>query len=156
MHRMKLADLIHQDRFASSGQEAMLNIMVTGSWLTSELTAAMAPFGITPAQYNVLRILRGSHPEAMTCSSIGVRLLDRTPDVTRLLNRLERNDLIHRARAARDRRIVEVGITEKGLALLERMDDVVEGTVERLMRHLSPEEHEHLSRLLERLRTDQT
>ncbi|WP_457652928.1 MarR family winged helix-turn-helix transcriptional regulator [Rhodocaloribacter sp.] len=153
---MKLADLIQQDRFPSSGQEAMFNILVTSSWLMSELTAAMAPFGITPAQYNVLRILRGSHPEAMTCSHIGARLLDRTPDVTRLLNRLERNDLIHRARAKRDRRIVEVGITEKGLALLERMDDDVEGAVERLMRHLSPEEHEHLSDLLERLRTDQS
>ncbi|WP_456430234.1 MarR family winged helix-turn-helix transcriptional regulator [Rhodocaloribacter sp.] len=153
---MKLADLIQQDRFPSAGQEAMFNILVTSSWLMSELTAAMAPFGITPAQYNVLRILRGSHPEAMTCSNIGARLLDRTPDVTRLLNRLERNDLIHRARAQRDRRIVEVGITEKGLALLERMDDDVEGAVERLTRHLSPEEHEHLSDLLERLRTDQT
>ncbi|RMH63971.1 MAG: MarR family transcriptional regulator [Bacteroidetes bacterium] len=152
---MKLSDLIQQTRFASPAQEAMLNIMVTSSWLTSELTGAMAPFGITPAQYNVLRILRGSHPRKLTCTDISRRLLDRTPDVTRLLNRLERSRLIHRARADHDRRVVEVGITGEGLALLERVDPVVADVQARIARHLSPEEHRQLSAFLERLRTDQ-
>ncbi|ARA93659.1 MarR family transcriptional regulator [Rhodothermaceae bacterium RA] len=152
---MKLSDLIQQTRFASPAQEAMLNIMVTSSWLTSELTGAMAPFGITPAQYNVLRILRGSHPRKLTCTDISRRLLDRTPDVTRLLNRLERSRLIHRARAEHDRRVVEVGITGEGLALLERVDPVVADVQARIARHLSPEEHRQLSAFLERLRTDQ-
>ena len=140
---------------ASSSTEALLNVLVTGSWILNELAATMAPYGVTPAQYNVLRILRGSHPETLTCSALGQRLLDRTPDVTRLLNRLERHGLIHRAPAEHDRRVVQVGITEAGLALLERMRDDIEAAEHRLTSHLSPSEHQHLSRLLERMRTDQ-
>lgn len=152
---MKLSELIRQDHFASTGQEAMFNVIVTGSWLLGELAGVMAPYGITPAQYNLLRILRGSHPHKLRCSDIGARLLDRTPDVTRLLNRLERNDLVHRSRADYDRRVVEVGITGAGLALLERMDGNVESAVEHLTSHLTRDEHRHLCALLERLRTDQ-
>ena len=140
---------------ASSRTEALLNVLVTGSWILNELATTMAPYGVTPAQYNVLRILRGSHPETLTCSALGQRLLDRTPDVTRLLNRLNRHGLIHRARAEHDRRVVQVGITEAGLALLERMRDDIEAAEHRLTSHLSPSEHQHLSRLLERMRTDQ-
>ena len=140
---------------ASSSTEALLNVLVTGSWILNALAAAMAPYGVTPAQYNVLRILRGSHPETLICGALGQRLLDRTPDVTRLLNRLERHGLIHRARAEHDRRVVQVGITEPGLALLERMRDDIEAAEQRLTSHLSPSEHQHLSRLLERMRTDQ-
>lgn len=152
---MKLSELIKQEHFRSSSQESVLNVIVTSSWIMNELTAAMAPYGITPAQYNVLRILRGSHPATLTCSALGERLLDRTPDVTRLLNRLERTNLIHRARAEHDRRVVEVGITEEGLALLDRMHDPIESLEHRLTRHLSTDEHDLLSRLLERMRTDQ-
>ena len=140
---------------ASSSTEALLNVLVTGSWILTALAATMAPYRVTPAQYNVLRILWGSHPKTLTCSTLGQRLLDRTPDVTRLLNRLECQGLIHRARAEHDRRVVQVGITEAGLALLERMRDDIEAAEQRLTSHLSPSEHQHLSRLLERMRTDQ-
>ncbi len=133
----------------------MLNVLATSSWILTTLTATMAPYGITPAQYNVLRILRGSHPETLTCSALGQRLLDRTPDVTRLLNRLDRQGLICRARAEHDRRVVEVGITGAGLALLDRMHHDIEAAEGRLMHHLSPDEHQHLTRLLERVRADQ-
>lgn len=149
---MKLKDLIKQRRFVSPAQEAMVNVIVTGSWLVSELAAVMAPSGITPSQYNVLRILRGSHPEKMPCSAIGERLLDRTPDVTRLLNRLERAGFVTRERPAYDRRVVEVGITEAGLALLAAMQPDVEATQERLLSNLSAEEQQQLSALLERVR----
>ena len=152
---MKLSELIKQERFVSSGQEAMLNVIVTGSWLLGELSATMAPYGVTPAQYNVLRILRGSHPRKLTCSDIGARLLDRTPDVTRLLNRLEKGGLIHRARAEHDRRVVEVGLTGQGMALTNQMQHTVEAEVQRLTRHLDTPEHAQLCDLLERLRADQ-
>ena len=149
---MKLSALIKQERFASPAQEALLNVVVTANGLMSELTAAMQPFGVTPSQYNVLRILRGSHPQALTCSDIGERLLDRTPDVTRLLNRLERAGLIHRCRADHDRRVVEVSITDAGHALLERMSEVVEAEIRRLAANLSDDELRMLSELLERMR----
>ncbi len=151
---MKLSERIKQTRFASPAQEALLNILVTSSWLLNELSALMAPFGVTPTQYNVLRILRGSHPGKLTCTEIGRRMLDRTPDVTRLLNRLERAGLVTRSRASHDKRVVEVSITEKGLELLARMQPVVDAAQERLMSRLSPEELRLLSELLDRLRVD--
>ncbi len=152
---MKLSERIKQRHFVSPAQEALLNILVTSSWLLNELSALMAPFGVTPTQYNVLRILRGSHPGKLTCTEVGRRMLDRTPDVTRLLNRLERAGLVTRNRSSHDKRVVEVGITEKGLELLARMQPVVDAAQERLMRRLSPEELRLLSELLDRLRVDE-
>ena len=152
---MKLSERIKQRHFVSPAQEALLNILVTSSWLLNELSALMAPFGVTPTQYNVLRILRGSHPGKLTCTEVGRRMLDRTPDVTRLLNRLERAGLVTRNRSSHDKRVVEVGITEKGLELLARMQPVVDAAQERLMRRLSPEELRLLSDLLDRLRVDE-
>ena len=152
---MKLSKFIKQDRFASPGQESLLSIIVTGNWIMGRLSATMAPFGVTPAQYNVLRILWGSHPETLTCSEIGQRLLDRTPDVTRLLNRLERSGYVTRARAGHDRRVVEVALTSAGIDLLERMHAEVEGQVAALTQHLPPDEHRQLCDLLELLRAHQ-
>jgi DNA-binding MarR family transcriptional regulator len=151
-----LRELIKQDRFASPAQEALLNLFATSSWAWSRVTAALAPHGITPAQYNVLRILRGAHPGHHKCSDVGARLLDRTPDVTRLLDRLEREGWVQRRRSKDDRRIVEVAITAAGLALLEQVDAPAEESLVELARHLSPQEIETLTVLLEKLRTDQT
>lgn len=148
-----LSALIKQDRFASSAHEALLNVLVTYPWLMGALAAAMEPYDLTPAQYNVLRILRGHHPARATCSSIGERLLDRTPDVTRLLDRLERAGLVERRRADYDRRVVEVAITDAGLDRLDRMDRPVQDAIARLTAGLTPDEHAVLSRLLDKLRT---
>lgn len=152
---MRLQDLIQQDRFDSAGHEALLNVIVTGSWLSAEMTAAMGEYGVTPAQYNVLRILAGANPNRVTCSEIGSRLLDRTPDVTRLLNRLDKAHLINRSRSRTDRRVVRVGINQTGLDLLSRMAPVVTEFETRMVRHLTADELRQLSDLLERLRTDQ-
>lgn len=153
---MTLSDLIQQTRFESPAQEALLNIHATSSWFTAELGAALGDSGITPAQYNVLRILRGRHPDPYTCTEIGERLLDRTPDVTRLLVRLESAGLVHRERAEHDRRVVEVTITEAGLETLAGLDEPVRASMHQAGQHLSDDELSTLSSLLERLRTDQT
>jgi DNA-binding MarR family transcriptional regulator len=152
---VKLLDLLQQSRTPEPAEEVVLNVLVTQPWLVSEIATAMEPFGITPGQYNVLRILRGSHPERVSCSYIGSRLLDRTPDVTRLLDRLEKLGLTERRRAEHDRRVVEVGITEAGLDLLDRLDAPVSGAITHATRHLTDDEKRTLSALLEKLRTDQ-
>ncbi len=152
---MDLTKLIKQERFGSPALKVLLNLMVTNSWIAGSVSSLLSPFEITPAQYNVLRILRGSHPRALTCSEIGERLLDRTPDVTRLLKRLESADYVSRERSENDRRVVYVSITEKGLALLARLQSSMDEHVEKLLRHLSTEEQIALSDLLDRLRTDQ-
>ncbi|SRR5690554_5954325 len=152
---MKLSKLIKQETFGSVAQEAILNVMVTNSWLVNELSAAMSVYDITLVQYNVLRILRGAHPETLTCSQIGERMLDRTPDVTRMLDRLERAGLIERARSEHDRRVVQVGISNRGMDLLARMDEPIKAAEQRLARHLSADDQRRLCGLLEKLRLDQ-
>ncbi len=154
--RLTLRELIHQTRFESAANEALLNVLVTASWLHGEIAATLAPHGITNAQYNVLRILRGRHPGCATCSEIGDRLLDRTPDVTRLLVRLESAGWVRRQRAEHDRRVVEVEITDAGRTLLAALDGPMAETTERLTHHLSNDDLKSLSGLLETMRTDQT
>ena len=153
---MTLSDLIQQTRFESPAQEAVLNVLATESWISARMAEALGAYGVTPAQYNVLRILRGAGDAPMTCSQIGDRLLDRTPDVTRLLARLERAGLVSRARAEHDRRAVEVSLTDAGRTVLTALDVPARSAIDRVARHLSEDDLATLSRLLEALRTDQT
>ncbi len=153
---MRLQERLHQARFASPAQEAMLNVLVTGAWLSGEIACALAAAGVTHAQYNVLRILRGSHPTPLTCSAIGERLIDRTPDVTRLLDRLERGGFLHRARASHDRRVVEVGITQAGLDLVATLDAPMQQFMDKLEGQLTPDECGALSALLEKMRASES
>ena len=152
---MTLAELIKQPSFPTPGHQAVLNVVATDAWMSGEMSDALSPFGVTRAQYNVLRILRGAHPDRYACSEIADRLLDRMPDVTRLLARLEAGGLVTRQRAEHDRRVVEVSITDEGLAVLERLDAPINATIARITRHLSDDELATLSGLLDKLRTDQ-
>ena len=132
-----------------------MNVFATESWASGEIAAALSPHGVTQAQYNVLRILRGSHPARLACSDIGDRLVDRTPDVTRLLVRLEKHGLVERRRAEHDRRVVEVAITDAGLETLATLDDPVERVMDRVTESLSDDDLATLSALLERMRAGQ-
>jgi DNA-binding MarR family transcriptional regulator len=152
---VKLSELLKQETFSSAAEKAFLNVMATSNWITREVSQLMGEYGLTIAQYNVLRILRGSHPDPLTCGEIRDRLLDRTPDVTRLLDRLEENDYLTRSRYAKDRRVMKVNITDEGLRLVNSMDDDVTDLVERLNRHLTQEEREELAHLLTKMRRDQ-
>lgn len=151
---MRLADRLHQSRFVSNAQEALLNVLTTSAWLQGELARLLAPHGVTPAQYNVLRILRGSHPDPLPCSIVGDRLLDRTPDVTRLLDRIQRAGLLERRRAAHDRRVVEVRITDAGMEKLAALDPVLSAFDQTLGARLSEDEARTLSDLLDKMRGD--
>lgn len=153
---MRLSDRLKQDHFTSAAQEAMLSVLVTSAWVGGEVAAALAPFDLTPAQYNVLRILRGSHPQPLPCSAIGERLLDRTPDVTRLLDRLAKAGFLSRARAAQDRRVVEVHVTAAGLRVLAEAQPGMDALETRLGGVLTEEEYGTLCALLERMRVSET
>lgn len=100
----------------------MLNVMRTAEVLQSAMSDFLKEFGLSPVQYNVLRILRGAGPAGATCSQIGERLLTRDPDITRLLDRMEARELIARERSGEDRRVVISRITETGAALLGGID----------------------------------
>ena len=102
---------------------------------------------LSPTQYNVLRILRGS-PEGLTCGSIGDRMVTRDPDITRLLDRLEKRKLIERSRDQKDRRIVLSRITAEGLELLAELDTPMHDTHHRMLGHLGAQRLSQLSELL--------
>lgn len=127
--------------FASAEEEAYLNLQRTANVLLQGLTQLLRDqgpgrAGVTPSQYNVLRILRGSHPEAIACGEIGARLVTPGPDVTRLLDRLERRGWVERERDSVDRRVVRATITLAGLDVLTDLDEPVAGWMYRQLGHL--------------------
>jgi DNA-binding MarR family transcriptional regulator len=109
--------------FATLEQEAMLSIQRTDAVLGYSIIETLKPFGITPTQYNVLRILRGARPAGLCREDIRSRLIAEVPDVTRLLDRMEHAGLVGRERDTADRRLVTTRITAKGLRLLEELDE---------------------------------
>ena len=131
-----LQEEIKQSRpFRSREEEAYLTLVRTADVLTRRVGDQIKDFNISETQYNVLRILRGAGPDGHPCSEVGARLLTRDPDVTRLLDRLEKRGLVTRARDASDRRVVTIRITPDGLALLDQLDAPMR-RVDGLLTHL--------------------
>ena len=150
-----LKDELRQRRpFSGPAEEAFLNLLRTAFTLERRHAGFLEPFGVTPTQYNALRILAGSHPDPLPCLEVGRRMVTPVPDVTRLLGRLEDKRLVRRRRAAHDRRVVAVGITPAGRRLLEKIRSPLAEWVERHVGRLGGPDLERLSRLLERLRHD--
>lgn len=140
---------IKQERFEGPLQEAMLNLMVAASVVAEQADRICAEHGITRGQYNVLRILRGAHPEGHSRCDVAVRLVERAPDVTRLVDRLERQGLVERVRSEEDRRLSISRITSTGLELLERMDPAMRAHQEYFASRLSVRDQRELSRICE-------
>lgn len=131
----------------ASAQQAFVNLLVAAGRIRQRLNDICASFGITHDQYNVLRILRGVHPEGHPRFEIADRLIERAPDVTRLLDRLEREELIERYRSREDRRLSLARITPKGLDLLERMDEPVRDVRRTCLDPLSSTDVDDLARI---------
>jgi DNA-binding MarR family transcriptional regulator len=120
--------------------------------LGQEAEQLLKAAGLTGAQYNVLRILRGAAPEGLPCRGIGDRMISHDPDMTRLLDRLEKRGLITRERQTDDRRVVKTRITPQALSLLKTMDQPVRELHKRQFRHMSHTRLKVLSDLLEEVR----
>ena len=149
----RLQNEIRQTRpFRSSRQEALLAILRSADLLRRGIAGLLDPFGITPQQYNVLRILRGAGPAGLPPAVIGQRLIEQTPGMTRLINRLEAKGWVERHRNPGDRREVECRLTPAGRALLTRIDPVMEAADESMLATLSPGELAQLIGLLDRIR----
>jgi len=109
--------------------------------------------GLTGAQYNVLRILRGAEPDGLGCNSIGERMISHDPDMTRLLDRMEKRALITRQRQKDDRRVVKTRITAEGLTLLKRLDQPVRDLHKRQFQHISAAQLKNLIETLDQILT---
>jgi DNA-binding MarR family transcriptional regulator len=140
-------------RFDSLEQEAYLNLWRTYDCLKALEDELFAPVGISPQQYNALRLLKAATPGTLTVQGLGSRLITRAPDMTRMLDRLERRGWIRRQRRADNRRVIDVAITDSGLALLDQLSDGVRDCHRRQLGHLAPKELEQLVKLLEQARS---
>jgi DNA-binding MarR family transcriptional regulator len=149
-----LQDRLQQQTFASVYQEATLNLLVCADHLQRAIEEVCERFGITSAQYNVLRILRGVHPEGHPRCEIIRRMIQVAPDVTRLIDRLEKAGFAKRARSTEDRRLSLTLITTSGLRLLEKMQPEIESLDVTIRSRLSESDARTLSKLCEKIYTD--
>jgi DNA-binding MarR family transcriptional regulator len=137
-------------RFDTAEQEAYLNLWRTYDLLRSIEDQLFAQFGLSAQQYNSLRILRGEHPGTLPTLTLAGRLVTQAPDITRLLDKLEERGLIERQRLTHNRRVVQVGISGAGLALLKQLDEPVRQCGRKQLGHLTSAD---LARLTELLRS---
>ncbi|HEX3359255.1 MAG TPA: MarR family transcriptional regulator [Tepidisphaeraceae bacterium] len=133
-------------------QEVFMSLQRNADWLMRELEEILKDDTLSPAQYNVLRILRTAGPVGMACHEIGERMITRDPDMTRLLDRLEDRDLVVRARERQDRRVIRIRVSPTGLKLLKELDEPVRSLHRRQLGHLSEKRLSLLVRLLESVR----
>lgn len=148
---MELEKEIQQAKFQSEFQKLMLNIIYTSSWINLKNTQRLKKFDISPQQYNILRILRGQHPKHATVTLLTERMLDKSSNASRLVEKLRQKQLLDRCVCPDDRRAVNVRITEKGLELLKKIEPTEEAIREEMSR-ISEEEARLVNQALDQLR----
>ncbi|MFC0773680.1 MarR family winged helix-turn-helix transcriptional regulator [Terrimonas alba] len=142
---------IHQSKFRNEYQRAGVNLLFTYGWVMERTKELFASEDITPQQFNILRILRGSHPQPLSTLQIRERMLDKMSDTSRIVDRLIAKGLLKKGTCKTDRRLVDVMITDKGKKLLERLDER-QDELDNIVGNLSEEEAATLSKLLDKIR----
>jgi DNA-binding MarR family transcriptional regulator len=148
---MSLEKEIKQEKFQNEFEKVAVNILFTASWLYNMNAARLKPHAITPEQYNVLRILRGSHPKALMLADVTCRMIDKNSNATRLVEKLRQKGLLKREICENNRRQVDISITEKGLLTLKKVDAQAEAWMETL-KGITKTEAQELNRILDKLR----
>lgn len=136
-------------KFKNNKVKALLNIKFTANWLNNQQVAFFKEFGLSPQQYNVLRILRGAG-EKIKVQLVKERMVEKSPNITRLMDKLLSKKFIERSRSEQDKRVVYVGVTESGLTVLSAIDSKFSSWP--FLENLTEEEAETLSALLDKLR----
>jgi MarR family 2-MHQ and catechol resistance regulon transcriptional repressor len=143
---------IHQNNFRNSKQKAMINLLYTYGWAIEKIKTFLSKEDITHQQYNILRILRGSHPKPLSTLQIRDRMLDKMSDTSRIVDRLVLKELVEKRPCAKDKRLVDVTITEKGQELLKRLDDA-SADMDGIMNSITDEQADELNALLDKVRS---
>ncbi len=149
---MSLEQEIRQEKFESEFHKAAINLLFTSSWLYHQHALRLKPLGITPEQYNVLRILRGSHPKALMLADITCRMIDKSSNATRLVEKLRQKGLVRRDICKSNRRQVDIIITPKGLEILSTIDKL-SGDWQATLKTITKAEAAELNRVLDKLRS---
>lgn len=148
---MTIEEEIKVKSFKSEYHRVIVNLLYTCGWLNNQHNDLLKPFGLSMQQYNVLRILRGSHPNPASVNTIIDRMLDKSSNASRLVEKLRQKELIKRTACPNDRRQVDVSITKKGLELLSLIDNEMD-MFESKFKTLSKSEARELNTLLDKLR----
>ena len=148
---MRLEDEIKQQSFKNEYQKMIVNLVFTGSWINVNTSEMLKPFKLTTQQYNVLRILRGQHPNPASVNLIIERMLDKMSNASRIIDKLVLKKLADRKVCPDDRRMVDVNITEKGLKILGELD-IIEKLWQEKFKTLKLKEVKDLNILLDKLR----
>jgi DNA-binding MarR family transcriptional regulator len=148
---MKIEEEIKQSKFDSELHKLAVNLIFTGNWLGLVTAQFLKRFDLTPQQFNVLRILRGQHPNPATVNLLIERMLDRMSNVSRIVDKLFAKGLVERKTCKKDRRAVDIIITEKGLSLLSEIDSRRE-EMDSVLNKLSEAEAKQLNGLLDKVR----
>ncbi|TKB95592.1 MarR family winged helix-turn-helix transcriptional regulator [Pedobacter cryophilus] len=148
---MDLEKEIFSTKFVNSYQKASVNVIFTYNWLNNLIKSELDKYNITNQQFNILRILRGQYPHPATVNILKERMLDKMCDASRIVDRLVQKELVTRTINKKDRRAVDILITEKGLEVLDgiQMEDAM---IDNLKNNISEEEAKMLSNLLDKFR----
>ena len=149
---MNLEQAIQQTKFPTPEIKLNLNFIYTYNHYLERQKNYFSKYAITQQQYNVLRILRGNMPAPYSTSQIRERMLDKMSDTSRIVDRLVKKELVNRTINKSDKRLVDVVINEKGLALLKQMDQTIQDNASDAFRHFTEEEKELFDNLLDKLR----
>lgn len=148
---MKLEDVLKTGKFSSETQKAGLNIMYTAWWLKTQISRELKTFGLTAEQFNVLRILKGKHPEKMCVKDIGSRMIERNSNVPRIIDRLVAKKYVDRSNSEIDKRETVIALTEDGIDILGNASGKVNELFSETFR-LREEDAKQLNILLESIR----
>lgn len=149
---MKIEEAIQQKKFISEHQKALINLLYTSGQVLSNNTRTLRPFNISQQQFNILRILRGMHPQPATVKLLTARMLDKMSNASRLVEKLKQKGLVERLTCEDDRRRVDISITEKGLTLVGEASIEIEADMAKIRSVLTNEEARQLSDLLDKVR----
>jgi len=148
---MKIEEEIKQKHFRSEYDKLVINLLYSGGWTDAILNRRLKPYRLSMQQYNILRILRGQHPNPATVNLLKERMLDKMSNASRLVEKLRVKGLVERHACQQDRRAVDIFITQEGLNLLAEIDSFLESWEEQF-KTLTPEEASTLNFLLDKLR----
>jgi len=148
---MRIDDEIQSSKFEDNYHKAVININYTYSWLNNFLRERFEKYNLTPQQFNILRILRGQYPKPATVNLLKERMIDKMSDASRIVDRLVQKGLVSRCTNNKDRRAVDIRISDTGLDILAKLDSEMK-TKDLLQNNLTEEEAATLSGLLDKLR----
>jgi DNA-binding MarR family transcriptional regulator len=148
---MEIEKEIYNRKFENSHQKAVVNLLYTYGWITNLLRLLLNKHNVTLQQYNILRILRGHHPNPATINILKERMLDKMSDASRIVERLVQKDLVIRCVSDKDRRAVDILISQNGLDILQKLDTEI-SLKAMLSNNISEDEASTLSGLLDKMR----